>query len=191
MGEPAKAQQMTASAYLAWEREQTSKHEFHRGAVFAMAGDSPRHNYLSSAVAAELRALVRGKGCFVLSSDQRIAASEGQRYVYADAVIVCGEMKLDAGTTDVLANPRVVVEVLSPGTETYDRGEKWDAYRRLESLSDYLLVSQTAVRVEHYRREADGWRYRVVEAGGVVVLAEGSSLAVDSVYEGAFQLDAG
>ena len=191
MGEPAKAQQMTASAYLAWEREQTSKHEFHRGAVLAMAGGSPRHNYLSSAVAAELRALVRGKGCFVLSSDQRIAASEGQRYVYADAVIVCGEMKLDAGTTDVLANPRVVVEVLSPGTETYDRGEKWDAYRRLESLSDYLLVSQTAVRVEHYRREADGWRYRVVEAGGVVVLAEGSSLAVDSVYEGAFQLDAG
>ncbi len=191
MGEPAKAQQMTAAAYLAWEREQTSKHEFHRGAVFAMAGGSPRHNYLSSAVAAELRALVRGKGCFVLSSDQRIAASEGQRYVYADAVIVCGEMKLDAGTTDVLANPRVVVEVLSPGTETYDRGEKWDAYRRLESLSDYLLVSQTAVRVEHYRREADGWRYRVVEAGGVVVLAEGSSLAVDSVYEGAFQLDAG
>ena len=191
MGEPAKAQQMTASAYLAWEREQTSKHEFHRGAVFAMAGGSPRHNYLSSAVAAELRALVRGKGCFVLSSDQRIAASEGQRYVYADAVIVCGEMKLDAGTTDVLANPRVVVEVLSPGTETYDRGEKWDAYRRLESLSDYLLVSQTAVRVEHYRRETDGWRYRVVEAGGVVVLAEGSSLAVDSVYEGAFQLDAG
>jgi Uma2 family endonuclease len=191
MGEPAKAQQMTAPAYLAWEREQTSKHEFHRGAVFAMAGGSPHHNYLSSAVAAELRAIVRGRGCYVFSSDQRIGASEGQRYVYADAVVVSDEVKLETGTKDVLANPRVVVEVLSPGTETYDRGEKWDAYRRLESLTDYLLLSQAAVRIEHYRREPDGWRYSVVEAGGTVTLADGSSLSADAIYEGAFQLDAG
>lgn len=192
MGEPAKTEQMTVTAYLAWERDQASKHEFHRGAVFAMAGGSPRHNYLSSAIAAELRTLARGKGCFVFSPDQRIVAAEGQRYVYPDAVVVCGKVELEVGTKDVLANPRVIVEVLSPGTESFDRGDKWDAYRRIESLHDYLLVSQTSARIEHYRREADGgWHYSVAEAGGSLSLSDGASLSVDAVYEGAFQLDAG
>jgi Uma2 family endonuclease len=192
MGEPAKTQQMTAAAYLVWERGQNAKHEFHRGAVFPMAGGSPRHNYLSSAIAAELRAAVRAKGCFVFSSDQRIAAAESGRYVYADAVVVCGSVQLEPGTTDVLSNPRVIVEVLSPGTETFDRGDKWDAYRRIVSLHDYLLVSQLTAHIEHYQREAGGsWRYHVVEAGGVVTLSDGAAITLDAVYDGAFQVDAG
>ena len=155
---------MSAAEYLAWEREQPQKHEFHCGEVFAMAGGSPRHNLLAAAFAAELRAATRAKGCHALSSDQRISASVGERYVYADAVVVCGELRTEPGTIDVLSNPTVIVEVLSASTESFDRGEKWEAYQRLASLTDYLLVSQTAVRVEHYRREADGsWRYRVVE----------------------------
>ncbi|WP_438006858.1 Uma2 family endonuclease [Sorangium sp. So ce321] len=80
----------------------------------------------------------------------------------------------------------------TPSTEAYDRGEKWDAYRRIPSLTDYLLVSQLSVRVEHYRREADGaWRYRVIEAGGAISLSNGAALPVDAIYEGAFELDAG
>ena len=138
--------------YLAWERTQPTKHEFHLGEVFAMAGGSPRHNCLSGAMIAELRAALRGKGYHVLTSDQRIAAEQDRRYVYADAVVVCGPMKTEPGTSDVLANPRILVEVLSRSTETYDCGEKWEAYQRLASLSDYLLVAQTSVRVEHYQR---------------------------------------
>lgn len=128
----------------------------------------------------------------MLSSDQRIAASAGKRYVYADAVVVCGAVKLEPGSSDVLANPSVVVEVLSPSTEAYDRGEKWDAYRRLESLTDYFLVSQTSVRIEHYRREQGGsWRYRVAEAGATLALADGVTLEVGEIYAGAFELAAG
>lgn len=191
MGDAATTAGMSAAAYLAWERSQPAKHEYHLGEVFAMAGGSPRHNFLSGAMIAELRAALRGKGCHVLTSDQRIAADQGQRYVYADSVVVCGPMKTEPGSSDVLANPRILVEVLSRSTETYDRGDKWEAYQRLDSLSDYLLVAQVAVRVEHYQREADGsWRYRVLSAGDTVTLANGATLAIDAVYEEAFELAA-
>lgn len=192
MGDAATTRHMTAPEYLVWERDQVEKHEFHRGEVFAMAGGSARHNFLSVALSAELRSATRPRGCHVLSSDQRISATRGERYVYADAVVVCGGVQLEPGTSDVLANPSVVVEVLSASTESYDRGDKWEAYQRLASLTDYLLVAQGSVRVEHYRRETDGsWRYRVLEAGEVVTLANGATVAIDAIYDGAFELAAG
>jgi Uma2 family endonuclease len=183
---------MSATEYLEWERRQSAKHEYHHGEVFAMAGGSPRHNFLSVAVAAELRATLSARPCHVLSPDQRIAASSGARYVYSDAVVVCGPLELEPGTTDVLANPSVVVEVLSAGTESYDRGEKWEACQRLASLTDYLLVAQGSARIEHFQREHDGsWRYRVLEAGSLVTLSNGATLAVDAIYRGGFELAAG
>jgi Uma2 family endonuclease len=184
-------QRMTAMEYLAWERLQASKHEYDRGEVLAMAGGSPRHNFLSIAAAAELRAAMRGGPCHVLSSDQRISATPGEKYVYADAVVACGELEMESGTTDVLANPSLIVEVLSRSTESHDRGGKWEAYQRLPSLTDYLLVGQSSVRVEHFQREADGsWRYRVLGPGEAVALASGAIVRVDDVYRGAFDLAA-
>src|SRR6185503_13063042 len=111
MAQAAIAAQMSAAEYLAWERAQPEKHEYHLGEVFAMAGGSPRHNFLSNAVGAELRAAVRGKRCHVLSSDQRISAKQGERYIYADAVVVCGGMQTEPGASDVLSNPSIVAEV--------------------------------------------------------------------------------
>ena len=182
---------MSAAEYLDWERQQSSKHEYHLGEIFAMAGgSSPRHNLFSNAVGAELRAALRELGCHVLSSDQRIAATPGQRYVYADVGVVCGTVVTESGSTDVLANPTLIVEVLSKSTESYDRGVKWEAYQRLTSLTDYLLVSQSATRIEHFSRESEtGWKYRVYEAGGMVRLTNGAQLAVDAIYAGAFALE--
>lgn len=189
MGDAATLLRMTVNEYLAWERVQPGKHEYHLGSVFAMAGGSPRHNLLSNAAGAELRGALRGTNCHVLSSDQRIAAGPGERYVYADAVVACGGVRTEPAAPDVLTNPSVIVEVLSPSTETYDRGQKWEAYQRLASLTDYLLVAQTSVRVEQYQRERDGaWRYRALGPGETVVLANGATLTVDAVYEGAFEL---
>jgi Uma2 family endonuclease len=90
VADPAHERRMSAAAYLAWEREQPDRHEFSNDVVFAMAGGSPRHNDLGLAVGSELRLAVRGGRCRVFSSDQRIAAREGEHYVYADATIVCG-----------------------------------------------------------------------------------------------------
>ena len=182
---------MTRADYLEWEPRQSTKHELYRGEVFAMAGGSPRHNLLAAAMMGELRAALTSNPCHVLSSDQRIAARDGEHYVYSDAVVVCGNVRTEAGTRDVLSNPGVVVEVLSPSTESYDRGDKWQAYRQLASLSDYLLVSQAIPRIEHFQREADGsWHYRVFGAGERVVLSNGASIAVDGVYRGAFEIAA-
>jgi Uma2 family endonuclease len=180
---------MSASDYLAWEREQPERHELFGGEVFAMAGGTPRHNALSAAIAGDLRAALRGGPCRVFSADQRIALPGGHDYVYADASVVCGPMSLAAGTTDVLANPSVVVEVLSKSTEAYDRGLKWDGYQQIPSVVDYLLVSQRLPRIEHYRREAGGeWHYRVASAGDRITLEGGTTLDVDALYAGVFDL---
>jgi Uma2 family endonuclease len=179
---------MTAAEYLAWESEQDEKHEFHAGEVFAMAGGSPRHNFLSLRMGARLDAALHGRGCHVLSSDQRIAARRGERYVYADCVVACGAVRMEPGTSDVLASPCIIVEVISKRTELYDRGEKWASYQRLPSLTDYLLVAQRTVRVEHFQREAAGWRYSEHEKAGTVILANGVALEVDAIYDGAFEL---
>lgn len=176
---------MTAERYVAWEAEQAEKHELHDGEVFAMAGGSPRHNLLAVAAGAELRGAMRGRDCQVLSSDQRVKL--GASYVYPDVVVTCGGVTTEGAT---LLNPTIVVEVLSSSTEAFDRGEKWSACRCAPTLTDYLLVSQVAVRVEHYERSeaADGsWRYRVVESGGTVHLSNGAELVVDTIYEGAFE----
>lgn len=181
---------MTAVQYLLWEAEQKERHEFFRGEVFAMAGGSPRHSALTAAVTIELGLALRGGNCRVLSADQRIASRANEHYVYADASVVCGPLELAPGTTDVLTNPSVIVEVLSRRTEAYDRGLKWESYRDLSSVRDYVLLSQTTPRVEHYRREASGeWHYRVVEAGGGVTLSNGASIAIDTIYSGVFQLE--
>lgn len=181
---------MTAPQYLAWESEQRERHEFFQGEVFAMAGGSPRHNALTAAITIELGLALRGGACRVLSADQRIAARASEHYVYADATVVCGALELAPGTTDVLANPSVVIEVLSKRTEAYDRGLKWESYRELPSVTDYLLVLQSSPRVEHYLREASGeWHYRVVGVGGSVTLSNGAKLGIDAIYAGVFELE--
>lgn len=173
---------VVAAEYLAWEREQPQKHEFFYGEVFAMSGSSPRHNALGAAATSELRAALRGR-CVVLSSDQRVACPPGERYVYPDAVVVCGTVELQAGTRDVITNPTILVEVISSSTEDYDRGVKWLAYQSIPSLTDYLLVAQASVRVDHYRRNTDGtWTYRALGAGERVVLDNGAELDLDRLY---------
>lgn len=180
---------MTAEEFLAWERCERDKHEFHDGAVFAMAGGSPRHNALSVAVASELRSALRGGDCRTMSSDQRVRQPPTTKYVYPDVAVVCGAVELEHD--DVLVNPSVLVAVLSASTEAYDRGNKWDGYRKIPTLGDYLLVSQHAARVEQFQRRDDGsWRYLVAEANGQVTLRDGTTLEVDAIYEGVFDLPA-
>lgn len=179
---------MTASEYLAWERIQPERHEYFRGEVFLMAGGSPRHNALAAAIIRDLGNATRGTPCRVLTSDQRIVTRPGEHYVYADASLVCGAFELAEGTKDVLANPRAIFEVLSRSTEAYDRGDKWAAYRRIPSLTEYFLASQSLPRIECYKREGSGWHYDVIETGGRIALGESFMLEIDALYEGVLDL---
>lgn len=181
--------QLTATEYLAWEREQSIKHEFFHGEVFAMSGGSFRHNALGASINETLRAALRGRGCFVLTSDQRVSLWNQERYVYPDLTVVCGAPESQAGTNDVLLNPSIVVEVLSRSTEPYDRGLKWEGYQRIASLTDYLLVSQAKVQIEHFRRrEANHWDYCAYGPGERVVLSNGAELDIDAIFDGVFVL---
>ena len=176
------------AAFLAWEHEQRGRHEYFRGEVFAMAGGSVRHNALCAKVIGALQARLAA-GCNVLTSDQRVGVSAGERYVYPDVSVVCGAIVLEQGTADVLSNPTVLVEVLSASTEQYDRGLKWEGYQRIHSLTDFLLVSQAEARIEHFRRDSDeAWIYRSASSGELVTLANGVALDVDAIFAGTFDL---
>lgn len=177
---------MTAVEFLAWEREQPDKHEYFQGEVFAMSGGSPRHNVLSLRVGAALQAALRGR-CTVASSDQRVALST-EHFAYPDLTVVCGRFELQPGTTDTVVNPSMVVEILSASTESYNRGDKWAAYQQIASLTDYVLVSQATARVEHYARSGDRWSYRAYGAGEQLPLSNGATVAIDELYEGAFDI---
>jgi len=185
----AERSKLTAAEYLAWEREQPVKHEFFDGEVFAMAGGSPRHNALCGRMIVVLNAALRGRGCVELPSDQRIGIDHGMRYVYPDVSVVCGGVQLQEETRDVIVNPSIIVEVLSQGTEQYDRGLKWVSYQQLPSLTDYVLVSQSETRIEHYRREPAGrWSYRSFGPGERIELTSGAALEVDAIFAGVFDL---
>lgn len=109
--------------------------------------------------------------------------------MYPDLSVVCGRIALEAGTTDVITNPTLLVEVLSGSTEQYDRGVKWEGYQRLESLVDYVLVSQSEPRIEHFGREGGGiWIYRSFGPGRRVVLKQGVELDIDAIFAGVFEL---
>ncbi len=180
---------LTAGEYLAWEREQETKHEFFDGEVFAMSGGSYRHNALGASIGSALRSVLRARGCFVLTSDQRVGLWNQERYVYPDTTVVCGDVESQAGTSDVLLNPAIIVEVLSKSTEPYDRGLKWEGYQRITSLTDYLLVSQSKVQIETFRRrEGNHWDYYAYGSGERVVLSNGAELDVDAIFDGVFAL---
>jgi Uma2 family endonuclease len=153
----------TIEEYLRIERDSTQKHEFRQGEIVAMAGASPEHALIAANVLREFGNALKGKPCRVYSNDLKVAAAHGSRIAYPDASIICGPSAIHpaAGAMrDVVTNPRVLIEVLSPSTEHYDRTDKFDLYREIESFEEYVLVAQGSPRVEVYRRYPDeSWRF--------------------------------
>lgn len=148
-------QKLTEEQYLAIERAAETKSEFYNGEMFAMSGATFAHVKLSTNMLFEL-VLGLGDGpCQAYGPDLRIRVRPKGLYTYPDASVVCGEPILADNRKDTLLNPAVVVEVLSPSTEKYDRGTKFVHYRQVASLQDFILVSQDALLVEHYTRQSD------------------------------------
>jgi Uma2 family endonuclease len=177
-------QKLTYDEYLALEAVAEERHEFHDGEMFAMSGGSPAHARLIHQVSVELGVAMRGKRCVMTSSAQRVRLLEG-RSAYPDATIVCPPLQRPPEDPDAITNPTVVVEVLSPTTEAFDRGAKFRLYRELPSVRHVVFVRQDAWRVEHYRRMEDGtWRLSDHGPGDTLLLdAVEASLAVDALYE--------
>jgi Uma2 family endonuclease len=146
---------ITPEEYLAAEREAEYKSEYFEGEVFAMTGASRKHNLVSGNIFASLHTQLKKRPCEAYQSDMRVKVSPTGLYTYPDVVVICGEPAFDDEQKDSLLNPTVLVEVLSKSTASYDRGEKFEHYRRLESLAEYLAVAQNKYHVEHYIRQPD------------------------------------
>lgn len=151
--------------YLDFERIQAERHEFLDGSVYAMAGESPRHSSICFNLYTIIGLQLRGKRCRGFSPNMKVATNEKGLFSYPDLAIVCGEPKYHDEKSDVLTNPKVIFEVLSPSTEHYDRGEKFLRYvNGIESLSDYILISQDKPLIEIFSKQQNGeWEKSEVE----------------------------
>lgn len=146
---------MTETEYLAFDRASDTKHEYIHGEVVAMSGASEAHNLITVNCLVALKNGLHGKPCKVYPSDMRLKVAATGLYAYPDVSVVCGEAQFSDDALDTLLNPTVLIEVLSPSTERFDRGRKAQAYRQLPSLQVYLLIAQDVARVEEYRRQAE------------------------------------
>jgi Uma2 family endonuclease len=162
MALPEQLVRLTVEEYLAQERESAERHEYLDGQVYQIAGESLEHGTINANVTAIFGLQLRGKPCRVLSPNMKVRASRSGLFAYPDAAIVCGEPQFHDKTKDVLINPTVIIEVLSPSTERYDRAGKFFRYQQLESLVDYLLIAQDEPRIERFTRHTDGqWLYSI------------------------------
>jgi Uma2 family endonuclease len=150
----------TIAEYLALEEDSPTKHEYYQGEIFAMAGATIRHNEITGNIFAGLHTRLRRKGCRPYGSDLRIRVKKPNLFTYADTVVVCGNVERAEESPHSVTNPRVIFEVLSKSTENYDRGQKWEFYQQLDSLQEYVLVSQEEAKITRYYRPAGGpWQY--------------------------------
>jgi Uma2 family endonuclease len=174
----------TRAEYRSLERASNVKHEYLDGSIYAMAGGSPEHAALAGNVITLLGVAVRSRPCRVHTSDLRVHILDTGLETYPDVTVVCGKAELDPEDKLAIVNPTVVVEVASPSTEAYDRGEKLSHYKRIASLREIVLVSHREHLVEVVRREEDGsWTRHEARAGGAAKLESlGCELPVDEVY---------
>lgn len=150
----AHSRQFTLAEYAALERSSQQKHEYFHGQIFAMAGGSMPHGVIIGNLAQALGSRVRTEGCRVIPNDLRVKTPTGL-LTYPDVVVVCGEANLEEAVPDTLLNPRVLFEVLSPSTQDYDRGEKFENYRTIPSLQEYILVYQDRPQIVQMVRQAN------------------------------------
>jgi Uma2 family endonuclease len=169
---------ITPEQYLEMERASESRSEFYDGYVYAMSGASLPHGIITGNITRALGNQLERRPCLVVPTDLKIRVSPQGLYAYPDVVVVCGEPKLADRRNDILLNPTVIIEVLSPSTEAYDRGFKFHQYQLVESLQEYGLVSQTEARVEIFRRQPNG-EWLLAESPGVDAVCHFKSIACE------------
>lgn len=179
--------QISRQEYLTLERQGTGKHEYIDGEIVAMVGASFRHNLIQTRMLAALYTRLRGGPCEALPSDLRVAIPALGIYTYPDITVVCGEPRLEDNEHDTLLNPSLIAEILSPSTEGYDRGLKFQRYRLIPTLQEYVLIAQERPTIEHYQRTSDErWilsTYTTLNAA-LPLRAGDCALALSDIYAG-------
>lgn len=174
---------LTPEEYFIWEEQQLDRHEYIDGEVYAMSGGTINHGDIALNLGALLKTHMRGHGCKTLNSDCRVNIFGTNKYVYPDLSITCDER--DKTTPQYITYPCLIVEVLSPNTEAYDRGNKFKMYRCNPSLQEYVLVSTEAIEIELFRKtDTDIWQIIDYQAGDIVELKSiNLRFSIEQVYE--------
>jgi len=176
---------LTPEEYIDWEATQEERHEYIDGEVFAMSGASRTHNDIALNLAVALRLSFRGTECAVFGSDMRVQIEAGGRYTYPDLSAACGALTFADARETTLTNPALVVEVLSPSTEAYDRGEKLAAFRTVPSIREIVLIRQDRRAVEVYRRDGGTrWTLEDLAEGTLALASVGVDVGLDELYAG-------
>ena len=166
MSRSAPLRRLTEAEYLELELAAEFKSEFFNGEIFAMAGGTPRHSLIATNLAREFGNRLGNGPCVPYNADLRLKVTATGLCTYPDLTTICGPLEFAAGTEDTVVNPTVIVEVLSSATEAYDRGNKFEHYRQMATLREYLLVSQSEPRIEQFIRQPDG-RWLLNEGAGL------------------------
>jgi Uma2 family endonuclease len=176
---------LSPKEYLSIERTAEYKSEYSDGEMYAMSGASREHNLITLNIGSELRSQLRGRDCETYTSDMRVRISPPRRYLYPDVVVTCSEAEFEDDAVDTLINPILTIKVLSPSTETYDRSTKMGWYRRIESLQEYVLVSQDTAHVERLTKLQDSWILTDIDGlDSTLPLASiGCELSLANIYE--------
>ena len=156
----ATATKVSPADYLKLERKAEFRSEYVDGTIIPMPGASRIHNLIASHINRLIGNQIVSRPCEVYVNDMKVWIPK--RYTYPDITVICGEPMFEDIQTDILLNPTVIIEILSPSTETYDRGDKFAAYRQIKSLQNYVLVSQFEARIEVYERQGTGWHFSEV-----------------------------
>ena len=176
----------SAAEYFALEETAEYRSEFYQGEIFAMSGGSANHNRIALNIATGLSAALRGKPSEPFMANMRVLVKRQQLYTYPDIVVVCGKVEFVKGRTDTITNPVLIIEVLSPSTESYDRGKKFEFYRTIEGFQEYVLIDQQRKHVERFRPLGLGrWELTAFDATDHVIelTSMGIELTLDSIYE--------
>lgn len=177
---------VTPEEYLAAERLSEIRSEYLDGGVCPMTGASANHIKIVLNVSTELKIQLRGRQCDIFLIDMKVRLPGSRKFFYPDVTVICGELQFHDERKDIITNPKLVVEVLSPSTEAFDRGAKFQAYRTLESLDEYLLVSQGTPLIEQYLR-GDAGKWTLTTAAGLesslTLPSIGCTLNLGAVYD--------
>jgi Uma2 family endonuclease len=147
---------VTPEEYLALEEKADFKSEYYQGEIFAMVGGSYNHNVITGNINAVFNQFAASNPCVAFTSDMRLLVKPNGLYTYPDAMLVCGSVEFAPDRNDTLTNPLIIVEVLSPSTRDYGRGFKFELYRAIESLQEYLLIDQARIHVEYFHKLRHG-----------------------------------
>lgn len=182
---------LSPEEYISFERKfvpdaETVRHEYVKGKIISMSGASFFHNRIRSNINLDLGNSLEGSGCVVLSNEMRVSSPTTASYFYPDILVLCDEPEFEDDVFDTLLNPIVIIEILSPSTEAFDRGEKFSHYRQIESLQEYIIISQDRVNVERYLRKPNEWGYTSFQDLNqqVPITSIACELSLEDIYKG-------